>query len=112
MIWGHDEAVARFRRAWDSRTIHHAWLLAGPRGIGKASFAYQAARRILAEAAGPPFDLPGIQTPIYPEDVDDEGRPREHRIAHLIREGSHPDMRWLQRLPKEKGDGLSRDITV
>ncbi|HET7577511.1 MAG TPA: DNA polymerase III subunit delta' [Sphingomicrobium sp.] len=100
MILGQDKAVEQFASAWATRKLHHAWLLAGPKGVGKASFAKAAARRVLADAAGPPSDLPGIGT-------DDE-----HKIVKLVRAGSHPDMRWLERLPKEKGEGLARDITI
>ena len=100
MIVGHDRALEQFASAWASRKLHHAWLLAGPKGVGKASFARAAARRVLAEAAGPPFDLPGIATD------------PEHPIVKLVEAGSHPDMRWLERLPKEKGEGLARDITI
>jgi DNA polymerase-3 subunit delta' len=100
MIVGHDRAVERFASAWASRKLHHAWLLAGPKGVGKASFAHAAARRVLAEAAGPPFDLPGIET-------DDE-----HPIVKLIEASSHPDMRWLERLVNEKTGNLARDISV
>ena len=60
MILGQERAVEAFARAWASRKLHHAWLLAGPKGVGKASFAKAAARRVLAEAAGPGVDLPGI----------------------------------------------------
>jgi len=100
MILGQDRAVEQFAIAWASRKLHHAWLLAGPKGVGKATFAHAAARRVLADAAGPAFDLPGLQTP------DD------HPMVRLIEAGSHPDMRWLQRLPKEKGEGLARNISV
>lgn len=100
MILGQVRAVELFSAAWGTRKLHHAWLLAGPRGVGKASFARQAARRVLADAAGPPTDLPGIDT--------DE----DHRIVKLVDAGSHPDMRWLERLPKEKGEGLARNISV
>jgi DNA polymerase-3 subunit delta' len=100
MIFGQDSAVDQFRRAWDSRSLHHAWMLAGPRGVGKATFALAAARRILAEAAGPPVDLPGL------------GTPNDHPIAKLIEAGSHPDMRWLQRLENEKTGNLARNISV
>jgi DNA polymerase-3 subunit delta' len=100
VIVGQDRAIAQFATAWASRKLHHAWLVAGPKGVGKASFAGAAARRLLAEAAGPPFDLPGIDTP------DD------HSIVKLITAGSHPDMRWLQRLPRERADGLARNISV
>ena len=100
MIRGQDRAVGQFAEAWASRRLHHAWLLAGPKGVGKGRFAAQAARRVLAEAAGPAFDLPGIETP------------DNHPTLKLLDAGSHPDFRWLQRLPKEKGDGLARDITI
>lgn len=100
MIFGHSDAVEQIRKAWEARSLHHAWLLAGPRGVGKAHFARAAATRVLSEAAGPQFDAPGL------------GTPDDHPIAKLIAAGSHPDMRWLERLEKEKGDGLARDITV
>ena len=100
MIAGHDRAVEQFRRAWDSRALHHGWLLAGPRGVGKAHFARTASLRMLAEAAGPAFDDDGL------------GTPADHRIASLLDAGSHPDLRLLERLPKEKGEGLARNITV
>jgi DNA polymerase-3 subunit delta' len=110
-IWGQDKAIGQFLDAWASRKLHHAWLLAGPKGVGKASFALAAARRVLAEAAGPPFDLPGLEVPYDPDDLDEDGEPHEHPIARLVRKGSHPDMRWLQRLENEKGN-LKQDITV
>ena len=100
MIFGHDEAVGQFRRAWDSGSLHHAWLLAGPRGVGKAHFARGAAIRILAQAAGPAFDDDGLESPA------------EHPIAKLIAAGSHPDLRWLQRLENEKTGNLARNISV
>ena len=100
MIWGHDQAIGQFRSAWDKRTLHHAWLLAGPKGVGKATFARAAAARVLAQAAGPAFDLPGLETPV------------DHPTGKLIAADSHPDMRSLERLPKERGEGLARNISV
>ena len=32
--------------------MHHAWLIVGPEGIGKATLAYHFARMVLAEASG------------------------------------------------------------
>jgi DNA polymerase-3 subunit delta' len=100
VILGQDRAVEQFAAAWAGRRLHHAWLLAGPKGVGKASFAKAAATRLLAEAAGPPFDAPGLETPA------------EHPIVKLSEAGSHPDMRWLERLPREKAEGLARNISV
>jgi DNA polymerase-3 subunit delta' len=100
VILGHDRAVAQFAAAWETRKLHHAWLLAGPKGVGKASFAHAAARRVLADGAGPPSELPGIDS------ADD------HPMVKLIEAGSHPDLRWLERLPKDKGEGFKQNITV
>ena len=99
MIVGQDKAVAAFTRAWATRRLHHAWLLAGPKGVGKATFARAAATRVLAEAAGPPVDLPNLET-----------QP-EHPIARLLAAGSHPDFRRLERLERPTG-GLARNISV
>ena len=99
MILGQERAVGQFSEAWAGRKLHHAWLLGGPKGVGKASFARAAARRVLAEAAGPPFELPGIDTP------------EDHPIVKLVDAGSHPDMRWLKRELNDK-DKLNRNIKV
>lgn len=45
---GHAGAEAAFLDAWGSGRLHHAWLLAGPEGVGKATFAYRVARFLLA----------------------------------------------------------------
>lgn len=101
MIFGQEKAVEAFASAWSTRRLHHAWLLGGPKGVGKASFAKAAATRVLAEAAGrPAISEPGLETP------------EDHPIAKLAQAGSHPDFRWLERLEKEKGEGLARNISV
>lgn len=99
MIRGQDQAVDQFLKSWASGRIHHAWLLAGPRGVGKALFARLAATRVLAEAAGPPIAETGLETP------------DTHPIAKLLAAGSHPDFRWLERLERPTG-GLARNISV
>ncbi|SLN54816.1 DNA polymerase III subunit delta' [Oceanibacterium hippocampi] len=51
-LLGHEAAEAAFLAAWASGRLPHAWLIAGSRGIGKATLAYRAARFVLAEDAG------------------------------------------------------------
>ena len=99
MIVGQDRAVGQFLDAWATRRLHHAWLIAGPRGVGKASFARAAAKRVLADAAVPASSGPGLE-------VGDD-----HPIAHLLAAGSHPDFRLLERLERPTG-GLARNISV
>ncbi len=97
MKWyGHDRAWDELRHAVSVGKLHHGWILGGPRGIGKAAFATNAAHWLL-----------------------DHGEPA--KTAALIAAGSHPDFRVLQRLPKDtvkdtdepvaEGD-LKRNISV
>lgn len=44
---GHDGAERAFLDAWNSGRLAHAWLLSGPKGIGKATLAYRIARFVL-----------------------------------------------------------------
>ena len=104
---GQQAASDAFFAASNGGALHHAWLLAGPQGIGKARFARAAALRLLAEGMTPGQLADGLDVP------DD------HPAARLFAAGSHPDYRELRRLPKKdsgKGAGtedeLARSITV
>ena len=44
---------AAFEAALARGRLHHAWLLTGPAGLGKAAFAYRAARRLFGPASRP-----------------------------------------------------------
>ena len=98
-LFGHDSLFGELRAAAASGRMHHAWLLAGPQGVGKALFADMAAARLLADAAGA-VDAPGLDLP------------EDHPTARLIAAGSHPDLKRLERLSKDKGDDLARSISV
>jgi DNA polymerase-3 subunit delta' len=98
-LYGHSDAVEAFRSALDSGRLHHAWLVSGPIGVGKALFARKAALRVLAQGQGP-VARPGLDVP------------EEHQAARLIDAGSHPDFVQLERLTKESGTDLARSITV
>jgi DNA polymerase-3 subunit delta' len=47
-LFGHRRAEEIWLRAWRSNRLPHAWLLTGPRGVGKATLAYRLARAYLA----------------------------------------------------------------
>ena len=47
-IFGQDDASATFLDALASGRMHHAWLLRGPTGVGKATLAYRIARTMIA----------------------------------------------------------------
>ena len=53
-FFGHPEAETAFLDAIRSGRLHHAWLIGGPEGIGKATLAYRIARFLLAHGGGTP----------------------------------------------------------
>jgi len=97
-LYGHDEAIAALVAAERSGRIHHAWLLAGPKGVGKARFADLAARYLLGRAADP--SLAGFALP------------DEHRIAKLLAAGSHPDFARLERAWRDKTGDFAKNIAI
>ncbi len=48
ILLGHEEAEATLAAAITSGRLHHAWLVTGAHGIGKATLAFRFARRLLA----------------------------------------------------------------
>lgn len=98
-LYGNLSARQAFSAAIDSGSLHHGWIFAGPEGVGKARFAMLAARRLLAGPGQP----------------DDFAVPPGDRTQHLIDAGSHPDLKVLQRLPRDEKkpeQGLARSIRV
>jgi len=92
---GHSGAVADFRVASDSERLHHAWLIDGPSGIGKAQLAKQIASFVLGAACAPATLETSATDP----------------VAQKLLAESHPDLRWLDRRPDETGK-VKQDIPV
>lgn len=93
---GHADAERRILDAWSGGRFPHAWLITGPKGIGKATFAYRVARFVLAQDGpdAPPGDMFGGGPTAL--DVD-----AESPTARQIAAGSHPDFRCLEK-PEDK----------
>lgn len=93
---GHDAEERALADALDGGRMHHAWLLAGPKGVGKATLAYRFARAALgARKSGKrPLD-------VDPDDV----------ISRRISARSHPDLFVLRRGLNDRGKPR-REITV
>ena len=61
ILLGHADAEATILDAIRAGRMHHAWLITGPEGVGKATLAYRFARRLLA--GQPVRGLAGPATP-------------------------------------------------
>ncbi|MBA3942531.1 MAG: DNA-directed DNA polymerase, partial [Sphingopyxis sp.] len=97
---GHVAPEDAFLEAWSAGRLHHAWLLAGPQGMGKAGFAARLARFLVTHGRGGG----GEQVPL-----DDPG---DAAAGRLVEAGNHPEILHLTRQPKDKGKELARNITI
>ena len=95
---GHDGQAATLLAAAASGRMHHGWILAGPKGIGKGSFARALAMRLLADAAGPKVEGDGLAVP------------QDHPVRRLIEASAHPD--YADLAPLEKDGVAARNISV
>ena len=57
LLFGHEKAESLMRSQFEGKRFHHAWILGGPPGIGKATLAYRFARFILAGGVSESSDL-------------------------------------------------------
>jgi len=92
---GHAAAEAALAEAVRAGRLHHAWLLAGPPGIGKATLAYRFARRLLAGGAGEGLYLPP-----------------DHPVFHRVAAETHADLLTIERAWDEKKKRLRAEIVV
>ena len=100
---GHEEAEKTFLDSFNSGRFHHAWLITGVKGVGKASFAYRAAKFLLSQEGkggglfGPPDSLDS---------------PLNHPSLPLVQAESHPGLSVLRRQYDPKTKKLPKVIRI
>jgi DNA polymerase-3 subunit delta' len=99
-LFGHAEAERAFRESWAAGRLHHAWLIGGPEGIGKATLAYRMARFLLASGDPRIAGSPGLTVPA------------EHPVTRQVAAQSHPDLAVVRRGLRKDGKGYSAEISV
>jgi DNA polymerase-3 subunit delta' len=102
-LFGHEAAERILLEAYRSGRMHHAWLITGPEGIGKATLAFRIARFILANPDPAHGDL--ARAVDLAVDAPDG---LIGKIAH----GIHPNILHLQRPWDEKGKRYKTEISV
>lgn len=100
---GHDTAEKNFLDSFNSGRFHHAWLVSGVKGVGKASFAYRAAKFLLSRDSA----NAGLFGPADNLDVD----PAHHSVS-LIKAGAHPGLTVLRRQYDDKGKKYFKNIRI
>lgn len=105
-LLGHEAAEATLLQALGSSRLPHAWLISGPRGIGKATFAYRFARYLLSGGGvGQGANLFGEAPASLRTD------PADPVFQQIVAQG-HPDLRSLRRGINQKTGRPSKDIVV
>jgi len=104
-LFGHAAAQAEFLANFNARRLHHAWLITGPRGIGKATLAWKIARFLLAT----PDDDGGMFAAPVPTRLD---LPGDHPVIHRIRALSEPRLYLLRRGLNDKETAQAQAILV
>lgn len=97
-LYGHSDAENAVLDAIKSERMHHAWLIQGPDGVGKATFSYRIARFLLS--GGENRDAESL-------DVDEDNVASRQIGAH-----AHPDLFILRREWARERKKLRQTIAV
>ena len=100
ILLGHAPAEAALAGALSGGRLHHAWLITGPEGIGKATLAYRFARWLLA--GGPRADTTRADLALDPA----------HPVFRRVATGSHADLLTIERSLDSTRKRLRRQIVV
>ncbi len=102
LLVGHEAAARTLHDAYRSGRMHHAWLISGPKGIGKATLAFRFARFALSHPdplAAPPAG-------------DEPLKPVDPRVVAQVATGAHPNLLHLKRPWDDKDKKLKTLLTV
>ena len=102
VLYGHERIERRLLEAWSAGRLHHAFLIAGPQGIGKATFAYRVARFLLRHPD--PASMAAV-----PENLD---VPATDMVARLVAARSHPDLAIVEPRFDERTKRIKREIAA
>ncbi|OAN95645.1 DNA polymerase III subunit delta' [Sulfitobacter geojensis] len=102
---GQGAAEAAFLDAFNSGKLHHAWMLTGPRGVGKATLAWRIARFLLAT----PDDDGGMFAAPTPDTLDIDP---DHPVARRIAASGEGALRTVTRSVNPDTKKLRKQIVV
>lgn len=116
---GQAEAESILAAGLASGKLAHAWMLTGPKGIGKATLAFRFARHILAEGAqngeqAAPSMFGGEDFPPPAAGLSPLYLPAENSVFQRVAAGGHSDLltveRGLNSAGKQRSDIVAGDI--
>ena len=106
-LLGQSAAQGAFLDAFSSGRLHHGWLITGPKGVGKATLAWQIARFLLATPPAQDDGLFGAPPP--PDSLDISP---DHPVARRILAQSEPGLFHITRSYNDKTKKLRDQIVA
>jgi DNA polymerase-3 subunit delta' len=94
VLYGHSSAEQAFLEAYRGGRMPHAWLIGGPKGIGKATLAYRMARFVFAHPHQSDSAL-GSATSL--------ALPADHPAVRRVASQGHSDLLALERTEGDSG---------
>lgn len=110
-LFGHVQAEKTLLNAYNSKRLHHAWLISGEKGLGKATLAYIFARFILTR---PPEDgADGLfGDALEAEEASSLEVDENHPMFDRLLAGGHGNLRVVARRYDEKKKKIPDEILV
>ena len=108
-LFGQDAAQAQFLEAVTGSRMHHAWLITGPKGVGKATLAWAVARYLIATP--PQTADAGLFGDAPPPPASLDISP-DHPVAHRMAALSEPGLLLIRRAWDRDKKRLKAQITV
>ena len=102
ILHGQEAAEQRLLDAYLSGRMHHAWILGGPAGIGKATLAYRFATFVLANPDPKSLLVPPQSLDVEPDNL----------VARRIVAQAHPDLLLVSPAWDQRNKRFKTEITV
>lgn len=114
---GHEDSEQFLLDGFLSGRLAHAWLLCGPKGIGKATLAYRFARYVLASGISGEIADPnqgGLFGELPETEIETSGLgiPTGHPVFQRVVSGGHADLMSIERRTDEKSGKQKSEIVV
>ncbi|MTI45835.1 DNA polymerase-3 subunit delta' [Roseibium hamelinense] len=100
---GHGATEFALLNAYRSDRLHHAWILGGPKGIGKATLAFRFAKYVIAH----PDRFGSVVA-----EASDLSLPADDPVFRQVQAGGHPNILHLRRPWDDKGKRFKADLPV
>jgi DNA polymerase-3 subunit delta' len=104
ILYGHKTPQSDFLDAFNTDRLHHAWMISGPKGIGKATLGYKISKFILSQNQTSELINNELQNTL---DI-----PLDHPVSKRIDALGEPNLYLVRRIWDEKLKKFKQNITV